>query len=102
MLFTIDLFDSTGTAFSSIDLPGTHPPSLSSFDSKQWRLVFTGGSSIVGPLTTLTAVPLPASFLLFGAGLLVLLYCTGHSQWFHGAAEGAVETVRATALQAKA
>jgi hypothetical protein len=91
LLFTIDLFDTTRTAFSSIDLPGAQPPSLSSFDSKQWRLVFMGGSSIGGSFDSLTAVPLPASFMLFGAGLLVLAYCTVRGRLLHHAGRSTAE-----------
>ncbi|ULA70023.1 MAG: hypothetical protein LZF62_480221 [Nitrospira sp.] len=71
-LFTIDLFDSTGTAFSSVALPTSQPPSLASFNSKEWRLLFTGGSTVVGRLDSLTPVPLPAAALLFLPGLLGL------------------------------
>ncbi|OQW65353.1 MAG: hypothetical protein BVN29_10090 [Nitrospira sp. ST-bin5] len=50
------------------------PPSISSFVSNQWRLVFsgTGSPKVIGTLTSLTAVPLPAAVVLFGAGLVAL------------------------------
>lgn len=73
LLFTLDLLDSTGTAFSSVALPTSQPPSLASFDSREWRLgFFTGGSTVVGTLGSLTVVPLPPAALLFLPGLLGL------------------------------
>ena len=71
--FRIELKD--GNAFSSDTLPTT-PPSLSSFAQNQFRIVFTdghGNDRIKGSLTSLVAVPLPASILLFGAGLIALV-----------------------------
>ena len=74
-LFDIRLLDGTATAFNS-QYPTT-VPSLSSFASTNlWRLVFTPGGGVVqGKLTsfTLTAVPLPAAVILFGAGLISLV-----------------------------
>ena len=72
-LFDIRLLDGTAGAFNS-QYPTT-VPSLSSFMStNQWRLVFTPGGGVVqGMLTSLTAVPLPAAVLLFGAGLISLV-----------------------------
>lgn len=72
--FRLDLIDHSGNAFSSRALPTT-PPSLSSFAANRWRLVFedaTGRARIRGMLTSLTAVPLPAAVILFGAGLVAL------------------------------
>ncbi|ULA63023.1 MAG: conserved exported protein of unknown function [Nitrospira sp.] len=64
-------FEFDGNASNSI-----FPPSLSSFSSNEWRMLFGGpGGSIVtvkGSLTSLTAVPLPAAVVLFGAGLVAL------------------------------
>ena len=38
-LFSINLVDETGTAFSSVSLPGSTPPALSSFNVNRWSLV---------------------------------------------------------------
>lgn len=72
LLFALDLLHSTGTAFSRVALPTSQPPSLASFDSREWRLGFTGGSTVVGTLGSLTVVPLPPAVLLFLPGLLGL------------------------------
>ncbi|MBX3237143.1 MAG: hypothetical protein KF814_13415 [Nitrospiraceae bacterium] len=72
-LFSINLADETGTAFSSVALPGNPGPSLSSFNVNRWTLVFSNGSTLVGSLDSLKAVPLPATVLLFGAGLIGLV-----------------------------
>lgn len=50
------------------------PPGIGSFVSNQWRIVFsgTGNPKVIGTLTSLTAVPLPAAVVLFGAGLVAL------------------------------
>jgi len=71
--FDITLVDGTAGAFNS-QYPTT-VPSLSSFlTTNQWRLVFEPGGRVVqGMLTSLTAVPLPAAVLLFGAGLISLV-----------------------------
>lgn len=71
--FDILLEDGTATAFSS-QYPTT-VPSLSSFlTTNLWRLVFLPGGGVVqGTLTSLTAIPLPAAVLLFGAGLISLV-----------------------------
>ena len=61
--------------FGSDALPTT-VPSIGSFnDFNRWRLVFGPGNGIVvrGDLTALTAVPLPAAVILFGAGLVALV-----------------------------
>ncbi len=69
--FLLELTDPTGTAFSSDALP-SGPPSLSSFASSQFRLIFGSASTRVqGALTSL--VPLPAAMWLFGAGLIALV-----------------------------
>jgi len=58
------------------DASNSVPPSLSSFSSNQWRMIFDGpgGNNVTvsGALTSLTAVPLPAAVILFGAGLIAL------------------------------
>ncbi len=69
--FRLQATDPTGHAFSSDSLPTT-APSLSSFASVQWRLVFDGaGRRVQGAFTSL--VPLPAAVWLFGAGLIALV-----------------------------
>ena len=70
--FLVSLTDPSGNVFSNLDL-ATTPPSLGSFASNQWRLVFGNGNMVVGSLSTLTAVPLPAAVILFGAGLISLV-----------------------------
>lgn len=55
------------------------PPSLGSLGggSASWRLILEDGtrfpSAYLGSITNLTAVPLPAAVLLFGAGLISLV-----------------------------
>jgi len=74
--FEIKLNDTSHTAFSNDHLPTT-PPSLGSFTTETFRLVFTGqgAATVSGALTSLTlqAVPLPAAVILFGAGLVALV-----------------------------
>jgi len=74
--FKIDLkTDDSTSAFGSVALPPTIP-SISSFaNTNQWSLAFHGdeGHKVSGTITALTAVPLPASLLLFGAGLVALI-----------------------------
>ena len=73
-LFDMDL-RGPNTVFGSDALP-TAMPSISSFSgNNQWRLVFgpQGLSRVVsGTIASLTAVPLPAAVILFGAGLVAL------------------------------
>jgi len=70
-MFELELVNPNGNAFANDHLPTT-PPSLSSFASNQWRLVFSGvGNRVQGALTSL--VPLPAAVWLFGAGLIALV-----------------------------
>jgi hypothetical protein len=69
--FLLELTDPSGTAFSNAALP-SGPPSLSSFATSQFRLIFGSASTRVqGALTSL--VPLPAAVWLFGAGLIALV-----------------------------
>ncbi|MBX3335150.1 MAG: VPLPA-CTERM sorting domain-containing protein [Nitrospira sp.] len=69
--FEMELINPNGSVFANDHLPTT-PPSLSSFASNQWRLVFSGvGNRVQGALTSL--VPLPAAVWLFGAGLIALV-----------------------------
>jgi hypothetical protein len=72
--FEIKLTDSSHTAFSNDHQP-TSAPSLSSFSTETFRLVFNGqgAATVSGVLTSLTAVPLPAAVILFGAGLVALV-----------------------------
>jgi hypothetical protein len=73
--FAISLFGSR-TLFGS-DALLMSPPSVSSFDElNDFRLVFGPDSvagGVSGVVTSLTAVPLPAAVLLFGAGLISLV-----------------------------
>ncbi|MCS6296456.1 MAG: hypothetical protein H8K09_09500 [Nitrospira sp.] len=69
--FLLELTDPSGTIFSNDKLPAV-PPSLSSFATSQFRLLFGSASTRVqGALTSL--VPLPAAVWLFGAGLIALV-----------------------------
>lgn len=71
--FQLSLSDPSGNVFGNENLP-TAPPSLSSFARNQWRLDFGGtGNYVIGSLAHMTAVPLPAAVLLFGAGLISLV-----------------------------
>ncbi len=71
--FQLSLSDPSGNVFGDVHLL-TAPPSLSSFARNQWRLDFGGtGNYVIGSLAQLTAVPLPAAVLLFGAGLISLV-----------------------------
>ena len=75
-LFTIDLGGSKNI-FSSDALPNP-APSIGSFTgSHGFRIQFGSGNedirAVQGVLTSLTAVPLPAAVILFGAGLVALI-----------------------------
>ena len=71
--FQVSLTDPSGSIFNNLSL-ATTPPSLNAFARNQWRLDFGGaGNYVVGSLAHLTAVPLPAAVLLFGAGLISLV-----------------------------
>ncbi len=70
-MFELELTNPNGNTFTN-DLLPTTPPSLSSFASNQWRLIFNGaGNRVQGALTSL--VPLPAAVWLFAAGLVALV-----------------------------
>src|SRR5262245_32774590 len=81
--FLMSFTDPSGNAFSNVSLPdaldlldNTSPPSLSSFASNQWRLIFgneSDGNVVKGSFGTLVATPLPASAILFGVGLIALV-----------------------------
>lgn len=61
--------------FTSDALPNP-APSIASFTFPEFRLFFGpqgAGASVSGALTSLTAVPLPASVILFGVGLVALI-----------------------------
>jgi hypothetical protein len=81
--FSFDLrFDRAGGGLFG-DTSLQDPPSLASVlatpgqGSARWRLFFEDANSIprayVGSITSLTAVPLPAAVVLFGAGLISLV-----------------------------
>jgi hypothetical protein len=70
--------DHEGILFANTDMQ--NPPSLggiSPLTSTRWRLVFESASGnmvrVQGALASLTAVPLPAAVILFGAGLISLV-----------------------------
>jgi len=87
-LFSINLADESGTAFSSIALPGNQPPSLNSFNVNRWTLAFINGKTLVGSLDSLQAVPVPATVLLFGAGLIGLVGLGARGRFTHSTARG--------------
>jgi len=67
--------DREGSLFANTDMQ--NPPSLSSLTGSRWRLIFENADGnlvrIQGSLSSLTAVPLPAAMILFGAGLISLV-----------------------------
>jgi hypothetical protein len=80
--FHINLLKPTSSVFAGDALPET-PPSLSPFSlynlvsnpQGQFRLVFASGHgdhTLIGNLTSLTAIPIPAAVYLFGTGLIGL------------------------------
>ncbi len=74
--FKFDLnLDREGSLFANTDMQ--NPPSLGSLTGTRWRVLFENADgnvvSIRGSLNSLTAVPLPAAVLLFGAGLISLV-----------------------------
>ena len=73
--FPMELIDPSAGMLLNTDLPAA-PPSLNSFSTKVWPLVFgdaSGTAQISGVLTSLPAVPLPTAVILFGAGLIALV-----------------------------
>lgn len=71
--FSIDL-QGSGSLFDSTALPSTVPSISDAFTVKnEWKLVFSGGKTVIGKMSQLTAVPLPAAVLLFGTGLVALV-----------------------------
>lgn len=73
-LFDVQLRGPANT-FTGDTLPTT-APSISAFTNfNRWRLIFGpegNGKVVRGTITSLTAVPLPAAVVLFGAGLVAL------------------------------
>jgi hypothetical protein len=73
--FDLNLDQEGGSAFSNVDLQS--PPSFGSLTGSRWRLVFENAEGnivrVQGGLNSLTAVPLPAAVILFGAGLISLV-----------------------------
>lgn len=73
-LLSINFVDATGTAFTSAALPGNPAPSPFSFNVNRTTLSFSNGNVLVGSLSSLRAVPLPESWIVFGAGLMGLVW----------------------------
>ena len=74
--FRFDLnLDREGSLFANTNMQ--NPPSLGLLTGSRWRLIFENADGnlvrIQGSLAQLTAVPLPAAVLLFGAGLISLV-----------------------------
>ena len=73
--FDLNLDQEGGSAFSNVDLQS--PPSFGSLTGSRWRLIFENADGnlvrVQGALNSLTAVPLPAAVILFGAGLISLV-----------------------------
>lgn len=73
--FDLQLDREGGGLFTNTALQ--NPPSLSSLTATRWRLMFENSDGNVvtvrGALNSLTAVPLPAAVILFGAGLISLV-----------------------------
>ena len=74
--FRFDLnLDHEGSLFANTNMQ--NPPSLASLTGNRWRLVFENAAGnlvrVQGALNSLTAVPLPAAVILFGAGLISLV-----------------------------
>jgi len=73
--FDLHVDQEGGAAFSNVDLQS--PPSFNTLTGSRWRLMFENADGnlvrVQGGLSSLTAVPLPAAVLLFGAGLISLV-----------------------------
>ncbi|MEO7861131.1 MAG: hypothetical protein ABIU05_11925 [Nitrospirales bacterium] len=73
--FDLQLDHEGGGAFNNTALQ--NPPSLSSLTANRWRLIFENADGnlvrVQGSFNSLTAVPLPAAVILFGAGLISLV-----------------------------
>jgi hypothetical protein len=73
--FDLQLDQEGGAAFSNVNLQS--PPSFNTLTGTRWRLIFENAEGnlvrVQGGLSSLTAVPLPAAVILFGAGLISLV-----------------------------
>jgi hypothetical protein len=73
--FRLNRADDDGGAINGTAL--NNPPSLGDLTSTHWRLVFENIDGrtvrVQGVLNSLTAMPLPAAVILFGAGLISLV-----------------------------
>lgn len=73
--FDLRLDHKDGGLFTDTSLQD--PPSLSNLTTGRWRLIFENANGVpsayLGSINNLTAVPLPAAVLLFGAGLISLV-----------------------------
>ncbi|ULA63021.1 MAG: conserved exported protein of unknown function [Nitrospira sp.] len=73
--FDLQLDRAGGGLFSNTNLQS--PPSLNTLTATRWRLIFENAEgktmTVIGSIHSLTAVPLPAAMLLFGAGLVSLV-----------------------------
>lgn len=73
--FDLQLDREGGGGFANTNLQ--NPPSLNTLTATRWRLIFENADgnlvTVRGALNRLTAVPLPAAVLLFGAGLISLV-----------------------------
>jgi hypothetical protein len=73
--FDLQMDREGGGLFSNTNLQ--NPPSLDSLTATRWRLIFENADgnlvTVRGAIHSLTAVPLPAAVILFGAGLISLV-----------------------------
>ena len=73
--FLMEFIDPSASTLTNTDHP-TVPPSLNSFATNGWPLVFadsSGTAKISGVLTSLPDVSLPTAVILFGTGLIALV-----------------------------
>ena len=61
-LFSLQLFDATGSAFSDIALP-LSPPNLAAFSLREAWLVFDHGNTVKASIDSMSIVPEPAASL---------------------------------------
>ena len=72
-VFDLDL-EREGNLFTNTNMQ--NPPSIGDLSGTRWRMIFENAMGVVriqGNVLTLTAVPLPAAVILFGAGLISLV-----------------------------
>jgi hypothetical protein len=73
--FDLQLDREGGGLFTNTNLQ--NPPSVASLTANRWRLIFDNSDGnlvrVQGAVNSLTAVPIPAAVLLFGAGLISLV-----------------------------